>query len=242
MVAQNGTLLTSEICGVLRMRCFLSGMPTLKLGLNDKVLFESLGKKRKGVDLDDVKFHQCVSLQKFKTDRTITFVPPDGEFDLMNYRLDTRVKPLIWVESHVETHSKTRIEYSVKAKAQFKRKSTANNVEIYIPVPKDASLPSFKTTIGTCTYAPEEDAIVWSIKQFQGGKQFAMRAVINLPTIQSEDTSDTKRPITVKFEIPYYTVSGLQVRYLKIMEKSGYQALPWVRYITQSGDYLLRQK
>ena len=66
-----------------------------------------------------------------------------------------------------------------------------------------------------------------------------MRAVINLPTIQSEDTSDAKRPITVKFEIPYYTVSGLQVRYLKIMEKSGYQALPWVRYITQSVSIFL---
>lgn len=26
-----------------------------------------------------------------------------------------------------------------------------------------------------------------------------------------------------------------QVRYMKIIEKSGYQALPWVRYITQSG-------
>lgn len=26
-----------------------------------------------------------------------------------------------------------------------------------------------------------------------------------------------------------------QVRYLKIIEKSGYQALPWVRYITQNG-------
>ena len=29
--------------------------------------------------------------------------------------------------------------------------------------------------------------------------------------------------------------SGFQVRYLKIIEKSGYQALPWVRYITQNG-------
>ena len=43
-------------------------------------------------------------------------------------------------------------------------------------------------------------------------------------------------PLTVKFEIPYFTVSGIQVRYLKIVEKSGYQALPWVRYITQNGD------
>lgn len=29
--------------------------------------------------------------------------------------------------------------------------------------------------------------------------------------------------------------SPQKVRYLKIIEKSGYQALPWVRYITQNG-------
>jgi AP-1 complex subunit mu len=46
---------------------------------------------------------------------------------------------------------------------------------------------------------------------------------------------DKRPPITVKFEIPYYTVSGIQVRYLKVVDKSGYQAFPWVRYITQSG-------
>lgn len=32
-----------------------------------------------------------------------------------------------------------------------------------------------------------------------------------------------------------HTVMHSQVRYLKIIEKSGYQALPWVRYITQNG-------
>ena len=31
------------------------------------------------------------------------------------------------------------------------------------------------------------------------------------------------------------TCAIVQVRYLKIIEKSGYQALPWVRYITQNG-------
>ena len=50
------------------------------------------------------------------------------------------------------------------------------------------------------------------------------------------DEVEKRAPITVKFEIPYFTVSGIQVRYLKIVEKSGYQALPWVRYITQHGD------
>lgn len=51
-----------------------------------------------------------------------------------------------------------------------------------------------------------------------------------------EQDMEKRAPISVKFEIPYFTVSGIQVRYLKIVEKSGYQALPWVRYITQNGD------
>lgn len=49
------------------------------------------------------------------------------------------------------------------------------------------------------------------------------------------EETERKPPINIKFEIPYFTVSGIQVRYLKIVEKSGYQALPWVRYITQNG-------
>jgi hypothetical protein len=37
------------------------------------------------VELDDCQFHQCVKLGKFDSDRTISFIPPDGEFELMRY-------------------------------------------------------------------------------------------------------------------------------------------------------------
>ncbi|KAK2541800.1 Ap1m1 [Columba livia] len=193
LVSANGNVLRSEIVGSIKMRVFLSGMPELRLGLNDKVLFDNTGRgKSKSVELEDVKFHQCVRLSRFENDRTISFIPPDGEFELMSYRLNTHVKPLIWIESVIEKHSHSRIEYMIKAKSQFKRRSTANNVEIHIPVPNDADSPKFKTTVGSVKWVPENSEIVWSIKSFP-------------------------------------------VRYLKIIEKSGYQALPWVRYITQNG-------
>merc|ERR1711937_520601 len=240
LVSANGNVLRSEIVGAIKMRVYLSGMPELRLGLNDKVLFESTGRgKSKSVELEDVKFHQCVRLARFENDRTISFIPPDGEFERMSYRLSTQVRPLIWIEAVVEPHSHSRIEYMIKAKSQFKQRSCANNVEILIPVPPDASPPSFKTSIGSVKYAPEKDAIIWSIKQFQGGKEYLMRAHFGLPSVQNEEDGQ-KPPISVKFEIPYFTVSGIQVRYLKIIERSGYQALPWVRYITQNGDYQLR--
>ena len=66
------------------------------------------------MELEDVKFHQCVRLSRFENDRTISFIPPDGEFELMSYRLNTQVKPLIWIESHIERHSHSRVEYLIK--------------------------------------------------------------------------------------------------------------------------------
>lgn len=34
---------------------------------------------------------RCVRLARFENDRTISFIPPDGSFDLMTYRLSTQV-------------------------------------------------------------------------------------------------------------------------------------------------------
>lgn len=90
-----------------------------------------------------------------------------------------------------------------------------------------------------------------------------MNAHFGLSTITQPGENEIRHhpPISVRFEVPYFTVSGIQVRYLKIVERSGYQgnvffffffilvlgahplshvALPWVRYITQSGDYQIR--
>lgn len=124
----------------------------------------------------------------------------------------------------------------MQARAQFKRRSTANNVEILVPVPEDADSPRFRTNIGSVHYAPEKSAIIWKIKQFGGGKEFLMRAELGLPSVKGDDEhgggmtggfggsmggaqgGKGKRPISVKFEIPYFTTSGIQVRYLKIIE------------------------
>ncbi len=258
LVSSNGNVLRSEILGAIKMKCYLSGMPELRLGLNDKVMFETTGRATRGkaIEMEDVKFHQCVRLSRFENDRTISFIPPDGEFELMSYRLNTQVKPLIWVECLVESHSGSRIEYMLKAKAQFKRRSTANNVEISIPVPEDADTPRFRTNIGSVHYAPEKSAIVWKIKQFGGGKEFLMRAELGLPSVRGDDEKGGgmmggfggsmggaggkvgKRPIGVKFEIPYFTTSGIQVRYLKIIEpKVSLSSLPF-QVAAELSDFL----
>ena len=47
---------------------------------------------------------------------------------MQTYRLSQDIKPLIWVECTVEKHSRSRTDYLVKARSQFKERSTANQV------------------------------------------------------------------------------------------------------------------
>jgi AP-1 complex subunit mu len=136
LVSSTGNVLRSEILGAVKLKCYLSGMPELRLGLNDKAMFETTGRATRGkaVEMEDVKFHQCVRLSRFENDRTISFIPPDGEFELMSYRLNTQVKPLIWVESDVRSHSGSRIEYTLKVSSNqlsFHNRFTRPGKQVY---------------------------------------------------------------------------------------------------------------
>jgi AP-1 complex subunit mu len=69
------------------------------------------------------------------------------------------------------------VEYLIKAKSQFKPKSYANNLEIFIPVPGDVDRPAFKASVGTVTYVPDLDAIKWTIKQVCSAQLFSWRNI-----------------------------------------------------------------
>ena len=81
LIASNGNVLQRDVTGRVEMKSFLSGMPECKFGLNDRLMVQaetSKGGKNSQIDLEDTTFHQCVRLGKFESNRSISFVPPDG--------------------------------------------------------------------------------------------------------------------------------------------------------------------
>lgn len=61
-------------------------------------------------------------------------------------------------------------------------------------------------------YAPEKEALVWKIRNFPGGKEFLLRCKFGLPSVAAEEEAAGRMPpIRVSYEIPYFTVSGIQV-------------------------------
>ena len=77
-VSANGNVLQSEIVGSVKMRCYLSGMPELRLGLNDKVLFENTGSEYNTliqlylIHNYKLNYPYCIPLFGFITNRGIT--------------------------------------------------------------------------------------------------------------------------------------------------------------------------
>lgn len=142
LVSTNGGILRSDVSGVIQMKANLTGMPECKFALNDKLSLEKDGrggaggraKAKSGVEIDDATFHRCVQLGKFDADRSITFVPPDGEFELMRYRISENIQAPFRVIPVVEEQGQQRVVMNVKVIANFSAQLYATNVIVKIPV------------------------------------------------------------------------------------------------------------
>ena len=75
--------------------------------------FRSKQKGDKGISIDDVKFHQCVRLPKFDKERAITFIPPEGVFDLMTYRITENVNLPFNLLPNIKTYGNGDIEVRI---------------------------------------------------------------------------------------------------------------------------------
>lgn len=241
LVSAKGTVLRSDVSGKIVMKAYLTGMPDCKFGLNDKLVMDkeaaAKGGKGRGIDIDDVKFHQCVKLGKFDTDRSISFVPPDGEFELMRYRVAENINLPFRVIPMIKELGRTRLEYKVTVKAPFSDQLFANNVVVKIPCPENTAGTSLAVGLGRAKFDSTTNCIMWKIKRWQGMQEFTLAGEVSLVAATSEAKAWSRPPIEMEFQVPMFTASGLKVRYLKVFERASYQTTKWVRYMTKGGSY-----
>ncbi|KDN64378.1 putative adaptor complexes medium subunit family protein [Colletotrichum sublineola] len=255
LMSATGAVLRADVTGQIVMRAYLSGTPECKFGLNDRLLLDNDGllslpsgnrmgtkatKAAAGsVTLEDCQFHQCVKLGKFDSDRIISFVPPDGEFELMRYRATENVNLPFKVHAIVNEVGRTKVEYSIGIKANFGSKLFATNVVVRIPTPLNTAKITERCTQGKAKYEPSENNIVWKIGRFTGQSEFVLSAEAIL-TSMTNQRAWSRPPLSLSFSLLMFTSSGLLVRYLKVFEKSNYSSVKWVRYMTRAGSYEIR--
>jgi AP-2 complex subunit mu-1 len=226
LVNAKGELLRSDVVGKMIMKAFLTGMPDIKIGLNDKV--------------EDVKFHQSVNLGRFNAEKVVSFVPPDGEFELMAYRCSDNIHLPFRVLPVVNEQSRTRLEINLKVASAYELKVFAINTVITIPVPDQTASADIVQSIGKAKYDAKRNAIVWKIKRFTGVQEHSLVANVELISTTKERKPWTRPPIQLSFQVPMYSASGLRVQYLKVWEKSNQKVDKWVRKVCKAGDFSVR--
>ncbi|XWS49244.1 hypothetical protein CRYUN_Cryun13aG0147400 [Craigia yunnanensis] len=259
LMSSKGIVLRCDVTGKVLMKCFLSGMSDLKLGLNDKIGLEKESqlksrptKSGKTVELDDVSFHQCVNLTRFNSEKTVSFVPPDGKFELMKYRITEGVNLPFRVLPTIKELGRTLMEVNVMVKSVFGAKMFALGVVIKIPLPKQTAKTSFQETSGRAKYNAAIHCLAWKncsmlyssdILGYENSldkTEPTLSAEVEVISTIAEKKSWTRPPIQMEFQVPMFTASGLRVWFLKVWEKSGYNTVEWVRYITKAGSYEIR--
>jgi AP-2 complex subunit mu-1 len=94
---------------------------------------------------------------------------------------------------------------------------------------------------GKAKYDPRRHALVWKLKKFAGDAEHTLTARVELISTTKEGVRPLSHPpLSITFQIPMHTSSGVRVQYLKVWEKSGYKVDKWVRKMTKSGDYQIR--
>ncbi|VDP23769.1 unnamed protein product [Schistosoma margrebowiei] len=245
LMSPQGQVLSAHVAGRVIMKSYLSGMPECKFGFNDKVSLENKQRSTAGTEdssggiaIDDCQFHQCVKLGRFETEHTISFIPPDGEFELMRYRTTKEISLPFRVIPLVRELGKTKMDVKVILKANFRPNLFAQKIEVHIPTPMNTSGVQVVCMKGRAKYKAAENAIIWKIRRISGMKDCQLSAEIELLQASDKQKRWMRPPISMNFEVPF-APSGFKVRFLKVFESklnySDHDVVKWVRYIVLAG-------
>lgn len=242
----SGALIKAEVDGCVVMKSYLKGEPTLHLALTDRDMQSA---SRPAIMLEDVNFHHAVGPQDFARTRAVSFQPPAGEFVALNYRVSSGAKLPFRLFPHIEGSLKHRTEITlmVKVIADIPPNLVAGDVLVTVPVP--SSTISVSSELGYAATSMGERAelhkahglYLWSIPNFPGQTEHLLKATVFLNRPYTRSTFKEIGPVSISFEIPMYTCSGLEIKQLRLVERTeSYEVQRWVRYITQSRSYIAR--
>ncbi|KAI8824238.1 adaptor complex AP-3 domain-containing protein [Fimicolochytrium jonesii] len=232
ILEKNGNVIMAETHGEILCNSRLSGMPDLYLSLLNHRM---LGNKM-------TSFHPCVRLHRFEKDRVLSFVPPDGQFKLMDYTVDlvaANTLPLL-IKPHIHIAKR-----SGKLNISFQPRSTGGkgieNAALSVTLPPEVTSVKLNASAGQYTFDHNTKELRWTI-----GKIAADFNVAGVPQLTGSlyldaDASPVQPLLTiyVDFKVNMFTATGLKIDTLQVHHEA-YKPFKGVRTVTRAGRYQIR--
>lgn len=237
IVDTNGQMISCEVSGVIHSNSRLSGVPDLTMVFTDPSV------------IDDCSFHPCVRYSRYERERVISFVPPDGQFELMQYRVNVQqyTPPVVCHPqiSYNEKNGTGTLDLSIVTRgvpsAVSKKFLQAEEITVAVTFPKSVRTVDVNTEHGNCIFDESSKTVKWTLGKMNQKKQQNTTPSLrgNIILQQNAGIPDEKPTILLGFEVSMSTVSGLNVETLLITNEK-YKPYKGVRTLTKAGRFQIR--
>uniref|UniRef100_A0A8C2XKK3 AP-4 complex subunit mu-1 n=1 Tax=Cyclopterus lumpus TaxID=8103 RepID=A0A8C2XKK3_CYCLU len=235
VIGSKGVVLKADVEGEVRVKCFMPSCSEMRIGLNEEF---SIGKSQlrgygAAVRVDECRFHQNVHLDEFHSNRVLRLCPSQGEQTVMQYQLsdDLPSAPPFRLFPTIERDSGGRLLMYLKLRCDLPSKRFV----VISALSQELSSPDQSAELKL-----QNRAIDWKIPRFIGGTQLSALFKTSSPPPHPSPPPPPVGPVVLVFELPQLTVSGLQIRFLRLSPVQPAPSQRWIRYVTHSDSYILR--
>eukprot|EP01097_Dermamoeba_algensis_P006632 TRINITY_DN4134_c0_g1_i1.p1 TRINITY_DN4134_c0_g1~~TRINITY_DN4134_c0_g1_i1.p1 ORF type:complete len:415 (-),score=71.07 TRINITY_DN4134_c0_g1_i1:253-1497(-) len=224
IIDPNGMQVMNEVSGYIQCSCHLSGMPDLTLIFSNPRI------------IDDVSFHPCVRYNRWEKEKVISFVPPDGNFRLMSFRVNQINQLPLYVKPQIVFGSGGGKVTVTVGNKQLTDK-TIEDVIISIPLPKSSTSNNFTADLGSVTVDEITKVCKWNIGRLTKDKSCILTGSLNLAP--GSGIPECNPVLQVDFRVSMFTIIGLKIETLALYNES-YKPFKGVRNITKAGSFQVR--
>jgi len=240
IIDNKGRIISCDVNGTIDCNCHLSGIPDLTLSFTNPAA------------IGDCSFHPCVRYSRYEREKVVSFVPPDGSFQLMKYRvLKPRpsgvVEPPIYCKPSLvydKSGTSARLHIMVKAKPSASiltskpgKEPFCDEIEVHVPFSKHTQSTDLTASDGTSTFDEVTKVLVWKLPRLKESMSPTLSGRILLPS--NTDAAGESLTVLLHFKMQDSTISGLRVDNLNLTNEK-YRPYKGVRCMTRTGKYQIR--
>jgi hypothetical protein len=224
IVSADGRIEHCHIRGVIQAKSTVSGKPQLRLTLSGRPKF------------DDATYHPCVATDSIDA-KVLPFVPPDGLFTLMTYRVTiTQSEFPIWA---VPKFACVRgcMNFEITLRILETIPTYLDDVEVRFEVPNGVSQPTMTAHYGQTAYDIGTREAIWTVGLHTRKDPLVLKGTAT--TDHGFEVARKSPTVTVAFALPGAVISRLAVEEITIANED-YQWTKSVQYFSRTGSYEFR--
>lgn len=225
VIERGGLIANAEVIGEVKSKCHLSGMPDLSIKLTNPLLF------------DDISFHQCVRYSKWESEKVLSFVPPDGEFKLMDFRVVGSITLPFYIFPQIQ-YSEAGAKVLIKIGQKFNVvQKPIENITLTIPFSKQTSSTTLSSNCGVVSFDDTTKICTWKIESFSSNIIPTLEGTVSQPP--GSYKPEVNPTILIDFNLIGWSVSGIKIDHLQVYGEK-YNPYKGVRNITKGGNIQVR--